>query len=639
MIVLSLASYTLFILFILIGIYSYRKAPGKYLTHVFFLSCVFLAWWALCSSFIYMPSLNNVQLKTWFILSIAPYMVMPSLVLHFILILTAQKKLLDKRWPMLLFYLPALVFISLGFLYKHAFIEFQNGTEGWKSHFHLDNILFILYIIYAAGYQILSLLILLKWRKTSHSHKLALQSRVLILSIIISQILALSLDILLPALGVLPYLHLGHIIWGLEIGGIWLAIHRYHLLQSPAFINGDFIASRISEMLMVLDEKGKIILSNNKLHEILGFDESTLYGEKISMVISDKTIIPRLMEKLIGPNPTPDFECSFLSRDGEEIPVLVSASRHKDTFGDLVGFTFIAKDLRFQKEMESEIDERKRWEVEVRYAHHELKLKHKELEGEQNKLKIRNEMMEIELGMARKIQTELIPSESPLPGKLAFFYKPMEKVGGDFYDFIEFPNKKQIGIFLSDVSGHGVPAAFITSMIKSHNLQHGKNFEKPADFLHSLNDFLLNKTGENFITAFYGIFDTETGDFFYSNAGHDSPYLIKKSQILPLPTEGRGIPLGILTRQELAHMSKPYTNHHVHLAKKNKLFMYTDGLTETSNIYDEDRTFESQDFMSAMQDLKDMKSQTFVQKMFEKLSDFRQSKSFEDDICMICLEA
>lgn len=638
MVVLSFLSYTLFLAYVLIGIYAYHKAPGRYHTHLFFVSALILAWWAFCASFIYLPGTSLLNLRTWFRLSLPAYMLIPVLILHFIFILTGHKSFLDKRWPILLFYLPAVVLISLGYLDRLSFIT-RDISQGWQIRVVTESLFYLVYVLYATAYQIISLVLLFRWRKTSKSRKLALQSRTLIISLILTQLMGLVWDIILPFSGVMSYYHLGHLIWGLVLAGTWMAIHYYHLLKSPTFINSGFIASRITEMLMVLDEKGKIILSNDRLHQTLGIAESALIGERISSVIADKAIIPRLMEKLIGPNPTPDFECSFLSSSGQEIPVLVSASRHMDRFGDLVGFTFIAQDLRFQKEMESEIEERKRWEVEVRYAHHELKLKHKELELEQNKLKLKNEMIDIELGMARKIQTELIPSHSPIPEKLAFFYKPMEKVGGDFYDFIEFPGNSLIGIFLSDVSGHGVPAAFITSMIKSHNLQHGRNFTNPGDFLHSLNDFLLNKTGENFITAFYGIFNPDTGDFYFSNAGHDSPYLIKRNTVQPLSVEGRGIPLGILSRQELAHMSKSYTSQHIHLAKKNKLFLYTDGLTETSNIYDEERSFEAQGMFEAIEKYRDLKPQIFVQKMFEQLSDFRQSKSFEDDICMLCLEA
>ena len=87
-----------------------------------------------------------------------------------------------------------------------------------------------------------------------------------------------------------------------------------------------------------------------------------------------------------------------------------------------------------------------------------------ELEREKELLRSRNETIENELIIAKKIQKQIIPRTSPVDNIYAF-YKPMDKVGGDFYDFIKYRESEKIGIFLSDVSGHGVPAAFITSMV------------------------------------------------------------------------------------------------------------------------------------------------------------------------------
>ncbi|MEI7652004.1 MAG: DUF1501 domain-containing protein, partial [Verrucomicrobiota bacterium] len=89
----------------------------------------------------------------------------------------------------------------------------------------------------------------------------------------------------------------------------------------------------------------------------------------------------------------------------------------------------------------------------------------------------------------------------------------MEEVGGDFYDFINFRDSEKIGIFISDVSGHGVPAAFITSMIKTTILQSGERKENPAELLTYINDLLHNQTGGNFITTFYGIFNSLDNSF------------------------------------------------------------------------------------------------------------------------------
>ncbi|TFH42151.1 MAG: hypothetical protein E4G96_04045, partial [Chrysiogenales bacterium] len=131
-----------------------------------------------------------------------------------------------------------------------------------------------------------------------------------------------------------------------------------------------------------------------------------------------------------------------------------------------------------------------------------------ELSHDRDILKDRNTIIENDLKLARRIQKQMIPQGSPYPWIHAL-YQPMEMVGGDFFDYFEFRNPSRIGIFVSDVSGHGMSAAFITSMVKTMTLQSGDVREDPASLLHYLNGLLHGKTAENFITAFYGVYDPD----------------------------------------------------------------------------------------------------------------------------------
>jgi serine phosphatase RsbU (regulator of sigma subunit) len=268
----------------------------------------------------------------------------------------------------------------------------------------------------------------------------------------------------------------------------------------------------------------------------------------------------------------------------------------------------------------------------------------KELLKERNKLKVRNDIMESELVMAREIQFQLIPSKSPSPD-ISFYYKPMDQVGGDFYDFIEFQDSKSIGIFLSDVSGHGVPAAFITSMIKSF-IQRSREIQSdPAALLSYLNDALFNQTGGNFVTAFYGIYDQKTQDFVYSNAGHNLPYVIARENGPPeiIDSVNKGIPLAVIKNEELAALNKTYSNSKIKLHKNSKLFLYTDGFVEAVNIDDKEvnektKDFESAVFSDAAFEYRDLPAEDFVRNLVNRLVQFRGSDKFEDDVCMICVD-
>ncbi len=268
----------------------------------------------------------------------------------------------------------------------------------------------------------------------------------------------------------------------------------------------------------------------------------------------------------------------------------------------------------------------------------EIKVKTRtaELEHEKEMLRFRNSTIENELTIAKKIQKQLIPRHSPVENIYAF-YKPMDKVGGDFYDFLKYRDNDKIGIFLSDVSGHGVPAAFITSMVKTSILQAGTDREDPASLLTNLNELLLNQTGGHFVTAFYGIYTPSTRDFIFSNSGHNPPYIVSTDSVNTI--EGnKSIPLAIMTNASLALGNKPRSNSTILLQKGCKLLFYTDGLTEAVSINDPKLFFEDILVKEYLLKYSSLPPVEFIHSIYRELVNFHGSESFDDDVCMICME-
>ncbi|MCX7820333.1 MAG: serine/threonine-protein phosphatase [Brevinematales bacterium] len=269
-----------------------------------------------------------------------------------------------------------------------------------------------------------------------------------------------------------------------------------------------------------------------------------------------------------------------------------------------------------------------------------LSQKNLELETAINRIKLNKNLVERELELAKKIQTFLIPSVPPL-FEIEAFYKPMEQVCGDFYDFIEIDDDK-IGIFISDVSGHGVPAALITSMIKSAINQMTSELTNPAKFLKKLNDFLYVQLQGHFVTAFYGIYNKNTRQFIYANAGHTLPYKISKEEISKLSSENRGIPLGIMKTDEATKIDKGYVNSTIKLQKKDKLFFFTDGLSESTpfeKFEKDDPIYFGEVHLDIILDsVKNFSPSDIIKIVYDKLIEFRGGDFFDDDICMICLE-
>jgi serine phosphatase RsbU (regulator of sigma subunit) len=260
-----------------------------------------------------------------------------------------------------------------------------------------------------------------------------------------------------------------------------------------------------------------------------------------------------------------------------------------------------------------------------------------ELRHEKEELKKRNLKMENDLIIARKIQSQMLPVKSPKE-YLAFCYKQMDMVGGDYINFMDFRDKNWVGILLCDVSGHGVQAALIISILKGtiHHIRAHK--DDPAVFLQLLNEALFNQTGGNFVTAFYGIFNADSNEFIYANAGHNSPYLLDGDIFNEIPVHNRSFPLGIMDNPQLMEMNRTYSNNTIRLKTGSKLVLYTDGLTEAEPKNHGQDEFETAKLKEICRRYSGENASDFVLNLYMALVDFHGSDNFSDDVCIVCLD-
>jgi serine phosphatase RsbU (regulator of sigma subunit) len=258
------------------------------------------------------------------------------------------------------------------------------------------------------------------------------------------------------------------------------------------------------------------------------------------------------------------------------------------------------------------------------------------LQDERNQLFEKNRLMKRELELARRIQQSFIPRVTP---NETFFtlYRPMEEVGGDYFDFIATGEEGKVGVFMSDVSGHGVPAALITSMIKSSITQTTELRRNPAQLLCHLNAILLDQTDENFITVFYGIYDARSKELVYANAGHNPPYVCHNDTVTELPSRQRHFPIAFLGNEEIARRNLSYRNYQVVLPQGAKVVFYTDGMVDVAQKGSSTVRFKEV-VKEKMLALRSLSPRRFVEGLMRELVLFRQGEDFDDDICIICMD-
>jgi serine phosphatase RsbU (regulator of sigma subunit) len=186
----------------------------------------------------------------------------------------------------------------------------------------------------------------------------------------------------------------------------------------------------------------------------------------------------------------------------------------------------------------------------------------------------KRERVEQELRVARDIQRASLPKEVPeLEGwQIAPFYQPAREVGGDFYDFLELKDG-HLGLVVGDATGKGVPAALVMASARSMLRALAQTSESPGDVLRRANDPLATDIPPNmFVTCFYAILDPKSGSLRYANAGHDLPYLRRRTGDAE-ELRARGMPLGLMP-------GMGYEENEIVLDAGESVLFYSDGLVE-----------------------------------------------------------
>jgi serine phosphatase RsbU (regulator of sigma subunit) len=182
-----------------------------------------------------------------------------------------------------------------------------------------------------------------------------------------------------------------------------------------------------------------------------------------------------------------------------------------------------------------------------------------------------------ELEMAREIQLSILPRETPKIRGLEIVarYLPMSSVAGDFYDFIVV-DEKHVGILIADVSGHGLPAALIASMLQVALAAQSSRASDPGQVLAGLNQSLCGKFKQHFVTAAYVFVDLEKKSMSYAGAGHPPLLLWRTSTGNASEVAENGLLLGLFPEQSYSVIEVP-------VEPGDKVVLYTDGILETKS--------------------------------------------------------
>jgi len=284
-------------------------------------------------------------------------------------------------------------------------------------------------------------------------------------------------------------------------------------------------------------------------------------------------------------------------------------------------------------------------ELHARVATH-LKLRRLQVELEETNARLEraNNRMSQDLKAAAKIQKTFLPCASPkMPSmELAWSYRPCDELGGDGLNIISL-GQGRVGLYVLDVSGHGVTAALLSvtlSRLMSPPSEPGSilirnkvgvdqfDITPPGEVADELNRlFRFDKATEQFATLLYGVLDVATGDFRYVSAGHPGPVHLPAGAP-PVVLESAGFPIGMA--------EEAYRERRVRLAARDRLYLYSDGLPDARNAGEE--PFSDVRLLEAITRSRDEGLGKGITALLAEVSRWHGEERSQDDISILAVE-
>lgn len=239
--------------------------------------------------------------------------------------------------------------------------------------------------------------------------------------------------------------------------------------------------------------------------------------------------------------------------------------------------------------------------------------------------------IESELNVATQIQTSMLPTDFPDREEVALFasMSPAREVGGDFYDFFMLDDR-HLAIVMADVSGKGVPAALFMVIGKTLIKDHTSPGCDLGEIFSRVNNLLCESNSEGlFITAFEGVLDLVTGEFSFVNAGHEMPMISRGGKAFEAHKVRPGFVLAGM--EDVRFRAGSLT-----LEPGDKLFQYTDGVTEATNAREE--LYGMQRLTDALASCSACSPEDILPAIRRDIDKFVGDAPQFDDITMLCLE-
>ena len=385
----------------------------------------------------------------------------------------------------------------------------------------------------------------------------------------------------------------------------------------PKQIEGELQELRLAvqqtaDAVVITDRNGVIRFVNPAFEKITGFSRAEALGQTQRIVKSgahDQRYYEHLWRTILSGKP---FRTTFLNKkkDGEHFYIDQTITPIKNAAGDVTHFVSTWKDVTAHK----------RAEEELRRAH---------------------DQMRRDVEAAATIQASLLPTARPdVPAvRFAWEYEPCDRLSGDTLDVFSLDDR-HVGLYLLDVSGHGVPAALLSMtvnrvlsgrasqdfMLKEHAGGSGSRILPPSKVAEQLNkQFPADPATWQYFTLLYGILDVVTREFRYISAGHRGP-IHQSRGAATTPLSAHGFPIGFFE-------AAAYEQWLVRLSPGDRLYLYSDGVIEATNTQDEQ--FGTERLMKAIDQARRAPLEEGLASLVARVNRWRGTARRKDDVSVL----
>ena len=350
----SIISIVACVLYLQIGCYVLQLERKSRINQLFLILCISLAIWSFAFAFVYV---TNEAESIWMEISALGWCTFSSIALHLVLLFTGNKAC-RSRSAILFLYLPSILFFYI------AVCLF------WKDHVPSRPVQIFFYVgdfIYHVTFLCMGILLIALWGARSNQLRKKKQARILVWTSLTPFLLNLATQYIIPDVGSVRYLPMGHLYCLIMIMGAYYAIIKYGLFAISPKLYVNEVLQEMMDLVIVASADGTIIKMNKGAEKLLGYTKEQLYGRRLESILQ-KEVVSNIFKHKKNTDIYRLWEVYFLKKNNSRLPVNITCSFMVDEkIGDTLGLVVVGHDISLLKKLKQEVKDHKEAKEKIQY--------------------------------------------------------------------------------------------------------------------------------------------------------------------------------------------------------------------------------------------------------------------------------